>query len=244
MNASLQNVLFVVVDNLRPALGAYGDAIARTPHMDALAADPLAQFTLAPADFATLARDLLAMYHDKNDPFADVRIVCAGTDAGPSGNANVLYAHRVVLAARSRFFATALRGGSFAEGVLGARLTLRLEPRPSRAAVADVAPRDPYLNLWRGTDAPDADGGAAAPGAARVDDVLRAVRAGATEARAACERAERQLAAAEGEAVVSDARADELERRVADEGAAYEHFQKRREYVAALLGWKCARTPL
>ena len=39
MNASLQNVLFVVVDNLRPALGAYGDAVARTPHMDALAAD-------------------------------------------------------------------------------------------------------------------------------------------------------------------------------------------------------------
>ena len=40
MNASLQNVLFVVVDNLRPALGAYGDAVARTPHMDALATDP------------------------------------------------------------------------------------------------------------------------------------------------------------------------------------------------------------
>ena len=37
MSASLQNVLFVVVDNLRPALGAYGDAVARTPHMDALA---------------------------------------------------------------------------------------------------------------------------------------------------------------------------------------------------------------
>ena len=48
MNASLQNVLFVVVDNLRPALGAYGDPIARTPHMDALATD--AQATLYSRD--------------------------------------------------------------------------------------------------------------------------------------------------------------------------------------------------
>ncbi|SEI57361.1 iduronate 2-sulfatase [Dyadobacter sp. SG02] len=31
------NVLFIMVDDLRPALGCYGDALARTPHMDALA---------------------------------------------------------------------------------------------------------------------------------------------------------------------------------------------------------------
>ena len=32
------NVLFVVVDDLRPALGCYGDPVARTPHLDRLAA--------------------------------------------------------------------------------------------------------------------------------------------------------------------------------------------------------------
>lgn len=31
------NVLFLSIDDLRPALGAYGDPLARTPHMDALA---------------------------------------------------------------------------------------------------------------------------------------------------------------------------------------------------------------
>ena len=31
------NVLFLVVDDLRPALGVYGDPLARTPHLDALA---------------------------------------------------------------------------------------------------------------------------------------------------------------------------------------------------------------
>ncbi|WP_176884827.1 sulfatase [Dyadobacter soli] len=31
------NVLFIMVDDLRPAMGCYGDALARTPHMDALA---------------------------------------------------------------------------------------------------------------------------------------------------------------------------------------------------------------
>jgi iduronate 2-sulfatase len=32
------NVLFISIDDLRPALGAYGDALAITPHIDALAA--------------------------------------------------------------------------------------------------------------------------------------------------------------------------------------------------------------
>lgn len=32
------NVLFIAVDDLRPQLGCYGDPIARTPHMDAVAA--------------------------------------------------------------------------------------------------------------------------------------------------------------------------------------------------------------
>ena len=35
-----RNVLLVVVDNLRPALGCYGDAHARTPHLDAFAESP------------------------------------------------------------------------------------------------------------------------------------------------------------------------------------------------------------
>jgi arylsulfatase A-like enzyme len=33
------NVLFIVVDDLRPMLGCYGDPHAKTPHLDALAAD-------------------------------------------------------------------------------------------------------------------------------------------------------------------------------------------------------------
>lgn len=32
------NVLFIVVDDLRPALGCYGDKTAYTPNIDALAA--------------------------------------------------------------------------------------------------------------------------------------------------------------------------------------------------------------
>jgi iduronate 2-sulfatase len=35
--AAAQNVLLIVVDNLRPALGVYGDPVAVTPAMDALA---------------------------------------------------------------------------------------------------------------------------------------------------------------------------------------------------------------
>lgn len=33
------NVLFIAVDDLKPALGCYGDPIARTPHVDALASE-------------------------------------------------------------------------------------------------------------------------------------------------------------------------------------------------------------
>ena len=32
------NVLLILVDDLKPALGCYGDRAARTPHIDALAA--------------------------------------------------------------------------------------------------------------------------------------------------------------------------------------------------------------
>jgi iduronate 2-sulfatase len=31
------NIMFLIVDDLRPALGCYGDAMARTPNIDALA---------------------------------------------------------------------------------------------------------------------------------------------------------------------------------------------------------------
>lgn len=36
-----RNVLFIAIDDLRPALGAYGDELARTPHLDGLAAQSL-----------------------------------------------------------------------------------------------------------------------------------------------------------------------------------------------------------
>ncbi|QDT15235.1 sulfatase [Alienimonas californiensis] len=36
--AGRPNVLMILVDDLKPALGCYGDAVAQTPHMDALAA--------------------------------------------------------------------------------------------------------------------------------------------------------------------------------------------------------------
>lgn len=34
---SRYNVVLVIFDDLRPALGAYGDSLARTPHLDAFA---------------------------------------------------------------------------------------------------------------------------------------------------------------------------------------------------------------
>jgi arylsulfatase A-like enzyme len=37
-DSARMNVLFIAVDDLKPTLGCYGDAIARTPHMDAIAA--------------------------------------------------------------------------------------------------------------------------------------------------------------------------------------------------------------
>jgi len=33
------NVLFIFVDDLRPELGSYGNAIIKTPHMDKLASE-------------------------------------------------------------------------------------------------------------------------------------------------------------------------------------------------------------
>lgn len=38
LSAERPNVLMILVDDLKPALGCYGDAIAKTPHLDALAA--------------------------------------------------------------------------------------------------------------------------------------------------------------------------------------------------------------
>ena len=35
---SRKNVLFIAVDDLKPLLGCYGDSVARTPHIDRLAA--------------------------------------------------------------------------------------------------------------------------------------------------------------------------------------------------------------
>jgi len=44
--ASRPNILFIAVDDLRPSLGCYGDTLAKTPHMDALARSGL-RFTRA-----------------------------------------------------------------------------------------------------------------------------------------------------------------------------------------------------
>lgn len=39
-NATQKNVVLLVIDNLRPALGAYGDEVAKTPRIDAWATGP------------------------------------------------------------------------------------------------------------------------------------------------------------------------------------------------------------
>lgn len=46
VNKNNQNVLMVIVDDLRPALGCYGDAKAITPNIDKLAEDAI-RFTHA-----------------------------------------------------------------------------------------------------------------------------------------------------------------------------------------------------
>jgi iduronate 2-sulfatase len=52
--ASRPNVLLILVDDLKPALGCYGDTAARTPHIDALAARGL-RFDLAYCNQAVCA---------------------------------------------------------------------------------------------------------------------------------------------------------------------------------------------
>lgn len=37
MNAIKKNILFIIVDDLRPALGCYNDPLSITPHIDQLA---------------------------------------------------------------------------------------------------------------------------------------------------------------------------------------------------------------
>ena len=55
--APLANVVLIIVDNLRPALGAYGDTLAVTPEMDALASGGTV-FALAHAQIAGLCIQL------------------------------------------------------------------------------------------------------------------------------------------------------------------------------------------
>lgn len=52
--ATKPNVLLILVDDLKPALGCYGDATARTPHLDALAARGM-RFDLAYCNQAVCA---------------------------------------------------------------------------------------------------------------------------------------------------------------------------------------------
>ena len=52
--ASRPNILLILVDDLKPALGCYGDSAARTPHIDALAARGL-RFDLAYCNQAVCA---------------------------------------------------------------------------------------------------------------------------------------------------------------------------------------------
>lgn len=52
--ADRPNVLLILVDDLKPALGCYGDAVAKTPHLDALAARAM-RFDLAYCNQAVCA---------------------------------------------------------------------------------------------------------------------------------------------------------------------------------------------
>jgi iduronate 2-sulfatase len=59
-SASRPNVLLILVDDLKPALGCYGDAAAKTPHLDCLAASGL-RFDLAYCNQAVCAPSRLAL---------------------------------------------------------------------------------------------------------------------------------------------------------------------------------------
>ena len=48
------NVLLILVDDLKPAMGAYGDALAKTPNLDRLAASGL-RFDMAYCNQAVCA---------------------------------------------------------------------------------------------------------------------------------------------------------------------------------------------
>ena len=45
--AERPNVLLLLVDDLKPTLGCYGDSVAKTPQIDSLASLGMRQFSLA-----------------------------------------------------------------------------------------------------------------------------------------------------------------------------------------------------
>lgn len=58
--AQQQNVLLILVDDLKPALGCYGDAVAKTPNLDALAGRGM-RFDLAYSNQAVCAASRFAL---------------------------------------------------------------------------------------------------------------------------------------------------------------------------------------